>query len=531
MDTRGLPSSSPSSSQAPYQRVPSLSSAPTMDYSNPNQSNINNLPPAGELAHTDSNNGTTGGYVYPSDHQLQFNHPATPSNAPPNSYHNPFYPGPQHQQQHQDDNDHNNQLSSSSPLRLDNDNNINNQNDDAEFIAPVYLSTITPPGKILLLQTLTTLSTIVFTVLPVVIKAGPDATWGNWYTWRDAVRLIEPFVSGLLHSWFFYSSDLMRRWNRGPIGAGGGGGYDDGQNNYRASTLARSGSWGDVAQDNKQGGGGGRSGGNISLDDRNQQQQSQQHYSPVLSRKSSSWKQTPTFRAFLANVFTFFLIVYVTGAAIHTAAAFFKNIIVLFLEQYSQGIGLSTHPPTTGDGQLSFALATQLKEGYLLIQDTWEHNVSHYMYAFGALGMSWCEMVAYSGQVLPVGVNLARVGQVSTNGSQLGVRSRKSSKKLVLLWILAGVLYGGIVAGVACQYPKGLYVGLIYVTALFLILVTYILSRPTRGLFTLGRHYILQTYLIGMVVAAVAIVIYLATHHFEFLTSNDKSHLASTTRP
>jgi hypothetical protein len=85
--------------------------------------------------------------------------------------------------------------------------------------------------------------------------------------------------------------------------------------------------------------------------------------------------------------------------------------------------------------------------------------------------------------------------------------------------------------GVACQYPKGLYVGLIYIAALFLILVIYILSRPTRGLFTLGRHYILQTYLIGMVVAAVAIVVYLAVHHFEFLTSNDKSHLASTTRP
>ncbi|KAK3811645.1 MAG: hypothetical protein JOS17DRAFT_779876 [Linnemannia elongata] len=533
MDTRGLPSSSPSSSQAPYQRVPSLSSAPVMDHDS------NTLPPAEELAHINSNNGTTGGYVYPSDHQLQFNHPASSSSAPQNSYHNSFYPDPQHQQQHQqqhqDDSDNNNQLSSSSPLRLDNDNNINNHNsdylnnqdDDAEAIAPLYISTITPPGKILLLQTLTTLSTIVFTVLPVVIKAGPDATWGDWYTWRDAVRLIEPFVSGLFHSWFFYSSDLMRRWNRGPIGAGGGG-YDDGRNNYRTSVVTRSGSWGDVALDDKQGGGGGRSGGNILLNDRNQQQQ---HYSPVPSRKSSSWKQTATFRAFLANVFTFFLILYVTGAAIHTAAAFFKNIIVLFLEQYSQGIGLSTHPPTTGDGQLSFVLATQLKEGYLLIQDTWEHNVSHYMYAFGALGMSWCEMVAYSGQVLPVGVNLARVGQVSTNGSQLGVRSRKSSKRLVLLWILAGVLYGGIVAGVACQYPKGLYVGLIYIAALFLILVIYILSRPMRGLFTLGRHYILQTYLIGMVVAAVAIVIYLAIHHFEFLTSNDESHLASINRP
>ncbi|KAF9097419.1 hypothetical protein BGX29_008084 [Mortierella sp. GBA35] len=468
----------------------------------------------------------TGDYVHPSERQFD---PASSN----------IYGSSQLQQQHQyhqsqqspyhyPDQEHP-QLSSSSPLRLEGDGSgslYDHDHDDESTAAAQYhnnnLQLITPPGKILLLQTLTTLSTIVFTVIPVVIKAGPDVTWGNWYTWKDGVRLIEPFVSGLFHSWFFYSSDLMNRYRK----------------NYGAAATAsamvgvsRSSSWGDVALDDKQAGaeGGGRN--SIPLDERNQQQQ--HHHSLTPGRRlSSPWKETAGFKAFLANVFTFFLILYVTGAAIHTAAAFFKNILVLFLEQYSQGIGLSTHPPTTGDGQLSLALASQLKEGYLLIQDTWEHNISHYMYAFGALGMSWCEIVAYSGQVLPVGVNLARVGQVSKK-SRLGVRSRKSSssKRLVLLWILAGVLYGGIVAGVACQYPKGLYVGLAYIAALFLILAIYILTRPTGGFFTLGRHYILQTYLIACVVAAVAIVIYLGVQRFEFLTSNDKSHLASTTRP
>ena len=147
-------------------------------------------------------------------------------------------------------------------------------------------------------------------------------------------------------------------------------------------------------------------------------------------------------------MFTFFLILYVTGAGIHTAAAFFKNIIVLFLEEHSQGIGLSTHPPTNGDGQLSLALATQLKEGYLLIQDTFEHTVSHYMYAFGALGMSWCEIIAYSGQVLPKGVNLARVGHWKSKGAFISASGQaQSSKRLVALWAVAGILYGGIVAG------------------------------------------------------------------------------------
>ncbi|KAF9128701.1 hypothetical protein BGW39_004833 [Mortierella sp. 14UC] len=541
MDIRALSSSS---SQAPYQRVPSLSSsAQIMDPDNTNNQYLPSTTTAatGPGLSAEDSNATGGGYVYPSADSTnrQFNNG---SNSYSINTQTPFqYPDHRH---HQVD-DADNHLSSSAPLRLDDPSNNNRYEEpdstsSAAAEAAYLLPTITPPGKILLLQTLTTLSTIVFTVIPVVIKAGPEANWGNWYTWKDAVRLLEPFVSGLFHSWFFYSSDHMRRWNRDPGVGGGGVGYDkeeeeDEEEERRDYRTSSTGSWGNVALDDKQeanNGQGIRSGSNIPLNDRHRQNQHQQQYhSPPTTTKGSSWKQTPTFKALLANTFTFFLILYVTGAAIHTAAALFKNILVLFLEQYSQGIGLSTHSPTTGDGQLPLALATQLKEGYLLIQDTWEHNISHYMYAFGALGMSWCEMVAYSGQVLPVGINLARVGQVSTKGSRLGVRSKKSSKRLVLLWILAGVLYGGIVAGVACQYPKGLYVGLAYIGALFLILVIYILSHPTRGLFTLGRHYILQTYLIATVVAAVAIVIYLAVHDFEFLTSNDKSHLASITRP
>jgi len=111
-------------------------------------------------------------------------------------------------------------LSSSTPLRLRESNQPLNgspgsyfehgDHDDVED----YEDSLdyAPPAKALALQTLTTLSTIVFTVLPVVIKAGADATWGHWYSWRDACRLVEPFFSGLIHSWFFYSSDLMSRY-------------------------------------------------------------------------------------------------------------------------------------------------------------------------------------------------------------------------------------------------------------------------------------------------------------------------------
>ncbi|KAF9991871.1 hypothetical protein BGZ79_003878, partial [Entomortierella chlamydospora] len=52
-----------------------------------------------------------------------------------------------------------------------------------------------------------------------------------------------------------------------------------------------------------------------------------------------------------------------------------------------------------------------------------------------------------------------------------------------------------------------------------------------HGLFSLGRYYILQTYVIGGVIAAIAIVIYMAAHKFNMLTSNDTSHLGSLRPP
>ncbi len=73
--------------------------------------------------------------------------------------------------------------------------------------------------------------------------------------------------------------------------------------------------------------------------------------------------------------------------------------------------------------------------------------------------------------------------------------------------------------------------GLAYVACLLLVVSAYILLTPTRGLFSLGRHYILQSYLIGGVVAVVAIVGYMAKNSFDMLTSNDKSHNGSVNRP
>ncbi|KAG0026979.1 hypothetical protein BGZ81_005971 [Podila clonocystis] len=386
-----------------------------------------------------------------------------------------------------------------------------------------YYPNLTPPGKILALQTLTTLSTIVFTVVPVVIKTGPEISWGQWYSWKDALRLLEPFCSGLLHFWFFYASDLMRPEWVPRIKVQQGGEYGSSTSRVSPTALMRMGSKQDIPLNETR-----------RISDADAEYGVGPSYQHQQLQHRTGFKHTSAFKSILSGVFMFFLIVYATGAALHTAAAFFKATIELFLDNHSRGIGLSTHPLTNGTGeQLSMALAQELKVGYMLMQDEWEHTISHYMYAFGALGMSWCEMMAYSGQILPQGVSLARAGHLRAMAQKQGPVPEKSSKRLVVMWILAGVLYGGIVAGVACQYPKGLYVGLAYVGVLMSVLIIYLSSRPKakRGLFTLGRHYILQTYLIGCVVALVAIIIYMAKNQFDMLTSNDKSHLGSTTRP
>ncbi|KAG0232919.1 hypothetical protein BGW42_007828 [Actinomortierella wolfii] len=415
-----------------------------------------------------------------------------------------------------------------------------------------YAPLFTHPGKILALQAATTLSTIIFTVLPVIIKAGDNKSWGNWYSWKDLFRLLEPFVSGLFHCWFFYSADLMQgsNWNVTtslavpttgavaadphstttlPINTMRRPSTPLGLNSYLPTDEI---TMDQYSQHNRKS--------NSSQYTYHQQTQnmSMDDEDPYVRPAPKSLRHTPQFRSGLAIAFTFFLMTYVTGASLHTAAAFFKSTIEFFLDNHSVGIGLSTHPPTAGDGALSMPLAQELKVGYVLMQDTWEHWISHYIYAFGALGMSWCQMIAYADQTLPRGINLARVGTSWRSGRRSGLAvlsgRRKSSKRLVPLFFLTGILYGGILAGVSCQYPKGIYVGYAYTGLMMLVIIAYILAKERGrlgGLFSLGRYYILQTYLIGGVVALVAITIYLAVHKFDFLTSNDKSHIGNYSRP
>ncbi|KAI8350990.1 hypothetical protein B0O80DRAFT_456803 [Mortierella sp. GBAus27b] len=341
----------------------------------------------------------------------------------------------------------------------------------------------------------------------------------------------------MLHSWYFYNSDIMRPWIS-PSNYQDEMDDDGGIGSHRMNAIA-------AEERGVVGGGSG------STQPNNGSKSSKEYRGNSKSAGPYSVKRIPKPRkqkfgknTTVAFLFTLSLMLYLTGGALHTAAAFFKSTISLFLEQRSIGIGLSTHPATDGDGTLSMELAQQLKQGYLLMQDVWEHNISHYIYAFGAVGMSWCEMYAYSRQILPPGVTLKNCASIP-NTNKVDVYAnyedpvKHRSRGLVVWWIISALLYGAIVAGVACQYPKGLYVGCVYVAMLFFgtIIAVYIIEYREFGRFngraplSLGRHYILQSYTLGAVVAAIAMVGYMAYNHFDMLTSNDKSYLSSISRP
>jgi hypothetical protein len=90
------------------------------------------------------------------------------------------------------------------------------------------------------------------------------------------------------------------------------------------------------------------------------------------------------------------------------------------------------------------ALAAQypiLTDIYSWMRDLWEHNISHYWYAFGAVGMACVWAWAYRDVYLPSG---------------LTTRTDRA------LWLLAALLYGVTIGLVAVQFPAGSLVALVF---------------------------------------------------------------------
>lgn len=68
------------------------------------------------------------------------------------------------------------------------------------------------------------------------------------------------------------------------------------------------------------------------------------------------------------------------------------------------------------------------------MRDLWEHIIAHYMYAFGGMIMSWAQLFAFRHQVH---------GPLA-----LGTK---------VVFMLGSLIYGLLLAGIAIEFPDGLY--------------------------------------------------------------------------
>ncbi|KAI8384218.1 uncharacterized protein BYT42DRAFT_592591 [Radiomyces spectabilis] len=137
-----------------------------------------------------------------------------------------------------------------------------------------------------------------------------------------------------------------------------------------------------------------------------------------------------------------------------------------------------------------------LHDIYLNMQTTWEHDIAHYMYAGGGMWMSWVQLFAFRNQI-----------------------HGPFQRKTLTVWLLGIVMYGLLLAGVAIEFPWGLYVGLAYtiiISAICLIMMVY--NRQglkNGGLRTMGRRMVLQYYLGACVIGFIVIIIWLAIFGFK----------------
>ncbi|KAI8352476.1 hypothetical protein EDC96DRAFT_577397 [Choanephora cucurbitarum] len=150
----------------------------------------------------------------------------------------------------------------------------------------------------------------------------------------------------------------------------------------------------------------------------------QSNYWGDLSEASVTW----LFWAFGAGIYCQF-------HGIHAAAAMFKHPI--------QDFNLA-HPELV----LQYPV---LEEMYSNMRDLWEHYIAHYLYVLGAMMMSWAQLFAFRNQLHGPLPTMTRI-----------------------VWCVGIVFYGLLLAGVAIEFPQGLYVGIGYTILLSCVCVAMI---------------------------------------------------------
>ena len=130
------------------------------------------------------------------------------------------------------------------------------------------------------------------------------------------------------------------------------------------------------------------------------------------------------------------------------------------------------------------------------MRDLWEHYIAHYLYVLGAMMMSWAQLFAFRNQLHGPLPTITRV-----------------------VWCVGIVFYGLLLAGVAIEFPQGLYVGIGYTILMSFVCVAMIVfnrhNLDKGGLFTMGRRMVLQFYLSSCLLGLLVIVIWIGIFGFQ----------------
>ncbi|KAI7859293.1 hypothetical protein BDC45DRAFT_531189 [Circinella umbellata] len=176
--------------------------------------------------------------------------------------------------------------------------------------------------------------------------------------------------------------------------------------------------------------------------------------------------------------------IYVQGHGVHLSAALFKHPVEDFIAVHNQTLGSNA------------GLVEELESIYSYMRNLWEHLIGHYMYAVGAVIMSWTQIAAFCNQ---------------THGSlTIGYQ---------VLFCIASLIYGLLIGAIAIDFPGGCYVGLPYTIIFGAVCALLMISRRGKdlkygGLLKLGHRMVLQYYLGASIVGFVIIIGWVGKYGF-----------------
>ncbi|TPX38796.1 hypothetical protein SeMB42_g06563 [Synchytrium endobioticum] len=158
--------------------------------------------------------------------------------------------------------------------------------------------------------------------------------------------------------------------------------------------------------------------------------------------------------------------VYQQGAGLHSGANMFKHVV-------EDAAMLDPDAPD----------AVLLRDGYAWMRTTWEHYVAHYLYAAGAVLVSFTHAYAYRDYqpTRPVG----------------------AAQKALLL--CAAVLYALVIASVAVEFPKGTVVALLLIVIYgWAVLGTFLVRR--KQVLSIGTRPVIQYFFYSYCVAFIIVL-------------------------